>query len=101
MPGWSLLWASTHLPRLVTRPLFEKNVRKMVLSSMAQDVIRRGQKDTELESINGYILELADRHGLRVPVNRAVYALSKREFAKDRFKPLDIREVREAVHAGA
>ena len=99
MPSWTLLWLSAKLPRMITKKLFEKNVKKMVLSSMAQDVIVRKSKDTELDSINGYVLELADRHGLRAPYNRAIYELSIREFAKDDFQPLDAEAVWEAVRS--
>lgn len=99
MPSWTLLWLSAKLPRLLTKKLFEKNVKKMVLSSMAQDVIVRRSKDTELESINGYVVELAARHGLKAPYNRAIYELSKREFAKDDFQPLEAEAIGEAVRS--
>jgi 2-dehydropantoate 2-reductase len=101
MPSWNVLWAGSHLPRAVTRPLFERNVAKMVLSSMAQDILQRGGHESELETINGYLLSLADRQGLRVPYNRAVYDLCRREFAKDPFVPLDVADVWEAVKARA
>jgi 2-dehydropantoate 2-reductase len=97
MPSWNLLWAGARLPQTLTRGMFERNVKKMVISSMAQDIIQRGGKDSELESINGYILELAERHGVPAPFNRAVYDLCKREFAKPVFQPLDVREVWEFV----
>jgi 2-dehydropantoate 2-reductase len=93
MPPWKIIWAGSQLPRPLTKGLFEKNVKKMVLSSMAQDIIQRGGKDSELESINGYILDLADRHNVAAPINRAVYDLCKREFAKPTFEPLDVQEV--------
>ena len=97
MPPWLILWAGAKLPKLITRPLFEKNVRKMVISSMAQDIIQRGGSDSELESINGYLLKLADKSGHPAPFNRAIYELAKKEFAKDKFEPLDVKEVWEAV----
>jgi ketopantoate reductase len=99
MPSWKLLWAGANLPQALTRGMFERNVKKMVLSSMAQDIIQRGGKDSELESINGYILDLADRHGVPAPFNRAVYDLCKQEFAKPKFEPLDVREVWDFVQA--
>jgi 2-dehydropantoate 2-reductase len=99
MPSWFLLRLSASLPRFLTKGLFEKNVRKMVISSMAQDVIGKGSKDTELDSINGYVLELADRFGVEVPYNRAIYELSQTEFAKDDFKPIEAETVWEAVRA--
>jgi 2-dehydropantoate 2-reductase len=92
MPGWRLIWAAANLPTVITRPLFEKNVRKMVMSSMAQDVIQRRSGDTELTTINGYLLQLADVFAVAAPLNRAVYELCRREFAKPDFQPLDIRD---------
>lgn len=93
MPSWKLLWLGATFPRFLTKPMFQRNVKKMVLSSMAQDVLQRSGKENELETINGYLVELADQCGLRAPVNRTVYALCKREFAKSEFVPLDVRVV--------
>ncbi len=97
MPSWTLLRLSAKLPRMITKKLFEKNVKKMVLSSMAQDVIVRKTRDTELDSINGYVIELADRHGVQVPYNKAIYDLSVREFAREGFQPLEAETIWEAV----
>jgi 2-dehydropantoate 2-reductase len=99
MPSWKTMWAGSHLPRSITKPIFDRNVAKMVLSSMAQDILQRGGHDSELETINGYLLSLADRQGLAVPYNRAVYDLCRREFAKPAFTPLDVTEVYAAVQA--
>jgi 2-dehydropantoate 2-reductase len=93
MPSWTLLSAAAKLPQFITKSIFEKNVAKMVMSSMAQDVIQRGSSDSELESLNGYFIKLADKNGMKVPYNRAVYELCKREFAKPKFEPIDVTEV--------
>jgi len=93
MPSWGLLWASWKLPRLITGPLFEKNVKKMVMSSMAQDVFKHGDGNTELNSINGYIVELADKVNHKAPFNRAMYELCKREFVKPDFKSVPIEDI--------
>jgi 2-dehydropantoate 2-reductase len=93
MPSWALLWLGAKLPRVITRPLFERNVKKMVMSSMAQDVIQRGGRDNELESINGHIVALADQFGMKAPFNRTVLAMCRKEFAKSDFQPLDVKEV--------
>jgi len=97
MPSWTLLRAGARLPQPLTRAMFERNVKKMVLSSMAQDIIQRGGKDSELESINGALLELADRHGVPARINRAVYDLCRKRFAEPKFEPMDVREVWEWV----
>jgi 2-dehydropantoate 2-reductase len=44
-------------------------------SSTLQD-IAAGRK-TEIEALTGSVLILADRHGVEVPYNRAVYAIIK------------------------
>jgi len=93
MPPWSLLIAGATLPRALTRGMFRRNVKKMVVSSMAQDVMGRGGAQTELETLNGYLLALARRHDVSTPVNDAIYALCTREFARPEFAPLDVAEV--------
>jgi 2-dehydropantoate 2-reductase len=44
-------------------------------SSMLQDV--QTKKMTEIDSINGYIIQLAREHDIEVPVNEALYGLVK------------------------
>lgn len=98
MPPWLQIRAGAKLPRVITKGLFERNVKKMVISSMAQDVLQRGGSDSELESLNGYVLSLADKYHVPAPYNRTIYELCKREFAKPGFKPLDVAEVWAEVH---
>jgi len=43
--------------------------------SMLQDVLN--DKTTEIDSINGYIVRLAEKHSIAVPVNEALYGLIK------------------------
>ena len=93
MPPWALMIAGATLPRALTRGLFRRNVKKMVVSSMAQDVLTRHAADTELETINGYLVGLARRHGVATPVNDAILAMCRREFARGSFQPLDVTEV--------
>jgi len=85
MPGWTLLKLAAKMPGFLMRPIFRANVKKMVLSSMAQDVIQRRSKQNELDTINGYIIELADKAGLKAPFNRTLYKLCKREFSRPDF----------------
>lgn len=99
MPSWVIMRAAARLPQFITRPIFNKNLRKMVVSSMAQDVLQRGSTDSELESLNGYFMTLANRQGLKVPYNRTVYELCRDRFAKPGFVPMDVREVWDRVRA--
>jgi len=98
MPGWTLLMLAAKMPGFLMRPIFRGNVKKMVLSSMAQDVIQRKSKKNELDTINGYIIELADKAGLKAPFNRTLYELCKREFARPDFvtpelKPMTVEAI--------
>lgn len=97
MPPWAVVRAGAQLPRAVTKGMFARNVKKMVISSMAQDVIARGGSQSELETLNAYILDLARRYGVKTPYNDVIYAMCKREFAKPDFAPLDVREVWQEV----
>ena len=47
----------------------------MNTSSMLQDVLRG--RMTEIDSINGYVIGLARKHGIKVPANETLYALVK------------------------
>ncbi len=93
MPPWIKIQAGAKLPRALTKGMFERNMAKMVMSSMAQDVIQRGGGDSELETINGYILSLAHKYGVNAPFNETIYALCKERFAEARFEPMDVNEV--------
>jgi 2-dehydropantoate 2-reductase len=93
MPPWFLLTASALLPRPLTRPLFKKNVAKMVMSSMSQDIIQRGGTSSELDSLTGYILKLARQNKIHAPYNETIYELGKDRFNKPGFIPMDVKEV--------
>ncbi|MDD1753923.1 MAG: hypothetical protein LUQ38_12650, partial [Methanotrichaceae archaeon] len=47
----------------------------MNTSSMLQDVLNG--KQTEIASINGYVIKLADKHAIPVPINNTLFALVK------------------------
>jgi 2-dehydropantoate 2-reductase len=96
IPPFALLHLVAALPGWLTRPLFQRELRAMRMSSMTQDVILRGGHDTELESITGYIVRLAAEHGIAVPYNRAIYSLGREKFRAG-FTPLRCEEVLTAV----
>ncbi len=93
MPPWLLIQAGAKLPYFLTRPMFKINAKKMVITSMAQDVIQRGSNDTELDTLTGHIVDLADKHNVHIPYNRTVYELCKKELAKPTFEPITIEEL--------
>ncbi|HOJ28049.1 MAG TPA: 2-dehydropantoate 2-reductase [Spirochaetota bacterium] len=97
MPPWILIKLSAKLPRLITRPLFLKNVKKMVKSSMSQDIIQRGMHMSELDSLTGYIVKLAKQNGIKAPYNGTIYNLCQERFNQSKFEPMDVKEVWERV----
>ena len=96
MSSFWLLHLVAVLSGSVTRPLFKRRVRAMRMSSMTQDVVLRGAQDTELESITGYIVQLAAEHDVAVPYNRAIYRLGREKFHPG-FAPLSPEQVLAAV----
>ena len=97
MPTWSKIRASAKMPDFITMGIFKKSLAKMVLSSMAQDILQRKIGVSELESLVGEFVRLADEYKIPAPYNKAVYRLCQEEFAKPEFKPLTEEQVWEAV----
>jgi len=97
MPSWLLITAAGVLPGFITRKPYLKNLKKMVVSSMAQDIIVNGGSTSELESINGYVLSLAKKYGIKIPVNDAIYQLCREEFVKSPFKPITVDSIWQRV----
>lgn len=97
MPSWWLLKGAAILPAFITRRPYLKNLKKLVLSSMAQDIILKGGGASELDSINGYVLKLAKQYNISVPVNQTVYELCKKAFAIEPFKSLKATEILDQV----
>jgi len=96
MPRFALLQLVVALPDWLTRPLFRRRLRAMWMSSMTQDVMMHGAQDTELESITGYIVQLAAEHGVATPYNRAILKLGREKFHPG-FTPVTCEEVMAAV----
>jgi len=96
MPSFVLLHLVATLPDWLTRPLFQRRLRAMRMSSMTQDVLLHGAQDTEIESITGYIVQLAAEHGVAVPYNRAILKLGREKFHPG-FTPLSCEDVMAAV----
>ena len=97
MPSWGKIKASATLPDFLTMGIFKKNLAKMVLSSMAQDILQRKSGISELESLLGEFIRLAAKHNIPAPYNNAVYKLCREEFSKPDFSPLTEEQVWRAV----
>ena len=93
MPSWFLMTIVAKLPTFLTRRIFQEKLKKMVISSMAQDVIQKRSGDSELDTINGQIVKLAEKNNIDIPFNKSIYELCKVEFAKDEFVPMSLIDV--------
>jgi ketopantoate reductase len=96
IPSFALLRLWAMPPGWMSRPLFKRRLRGYEMGSMTQDVFLRGAQDTELESIIGYVVQLATEHGLPAPYNSAIYRLGRENFHSG-FKPLSCEAVLAAV----
>nr|MDO8109819.1 2-dehydropantoate 2-reductase [Candidatus Sigynarchaeota archaeon] len=89
LPTWKTLKSAMTLPAFLSTIIFKKNIKKMQMSSMAQDKFILKSKVTEIESLNGFFVNLAESIGFDAKYNIALYKIARDEFAKDDFKPLD------------
>lgn len=95
-PPWVALGLAASLPRGLTRPFFERNLRKMRVSSLAQDVAR-GARDTELDAIHGELVRMAESLRVDAPVARTVLRLLESRLAERPFQPMHASEVAREV----
>ncbi|MBN2155079.1 MAG: ketopantoate reductase family protein [Candidatus Lokiarchaeota archaeon] len=94
LPSWFLLRLASSLPGFITNSIFRKTLEKTTgINSMAQDLLINKSLDTELESINGYFINLAKKNGFEPAINQKLYNLCKREFSKEEFQPMSIESV--------
>ncbi|MFX0091702.1 MAG: ketopantoate reductase family protein [Candidatus Hodarchaeota archaeon] len=101
LASWSAIRMSAKLPRFMTRGMFKKAIAKMPMSSMTQDIVQRKLKISELESLNGYILKLGEKHNIKAPYNRTLYNLCKARFKAEDFRPMDVKDVMMEVQKSA
>ena len=87
MPSWKDIELAVDMPESPENPLYDFIINRVGPTSMTQDVYS-GKPNTELESLNGYMLELARRVGVSTPINQAIYEIAK-ERLHPRFTPIE------------
>ena len=92
-PSRGLLRFSAALPELFSDIIFKGNLSSVDLNSMGQDILQFGRDRTELESLTGYFIGLADQFKVAAPINRTIYEISKKRFAQRPFVPMDETEL--------
>ncbi len=86
MPSWNDIQIAVNMPESPTNPLHDFIVNRVGPTSMTQDVFS-GKPTTELESLSGYMLELARNVGVPMPINQAIYEIAKEQFCPG-FRPI-------------
>jgi 2-dehydropantoate 2-reductase len=99
LPSWKAIRKVATLPSLLTNGTYKKSIKRMLMSSMAQDLYLLRSGFTELDSINGYMVELADRVGFNARYNKAIYQIAKESFSLPDFTPIDENDLLTRVKA--
>ncbi|MFX1477068.1 MAG: ketopantoate reductase family protein [Promethearchaeota archaeon] len=97
LPSWSVMELSKNLDKEMAINNFSRNLKYSWFNSMAQDMIHRQKNQSELKSLTGYLIKLADSLHLEIPYNRIVYRLCKEQFKKVPYQPLPVEVVWEEI----
>jgi 2-dehydropantoate 2-reductase len=97
MPSWRSIKIGATLPTFMTSTIYRLNTKRLGLNSMAQDVFG-GKTTTELEELNGYMLDLARRTSFPTPINETVYEVAKERFGPD-FQPISEQDMWKMIKA--
>lgn len=98
LPSWKTIELGKNLDKTVAVNNFKRSTKYAWLNSMAQDMILRQKHQSELESLNGYILKLADSLNIEIPYNKIIYNLCKEQFKKVPYQSLPVEVVWEKIN---
>jgi len=91
IPSWRFIRLGAALPSFMMGVLYRFSTKGIGLNSMAQDVFG-GRTRTELETLNGYMLDLARRTRFPTPINETIYQVARERFGPD-FQPISEQEL--------
>ncbi len=97
LPSWTLIMFSKYIPLIFTRRIFRQKLALIGSTSMATDILNKGSGISELKSINGYLLRLAEQHNIDVPYSKRLYKLCEISFADSPFKPITSEQLKVAL----
>jgi len=98
LPSWKVMESAKNLDKTMAVNNFKLNFKYSWLNSMAQDMIHRQKNQSELESLTGYLVKLADSLNIKIPYNRVIYELSKIQFKKTPYQSLPVEIVWEKIN---
>ena len=93
LPTWKTMEFAKKLDKKAALENFRRTLRYSWLNSMTQDKVIRQKEQSELESLNGYLLNLAHQYNIKVPFNEVIYRLCKATFSRRPYKPLHVDQV--------
>ncbi|HEC38589.1 hypothetical protein LCGC14_2392370 [marine sediment metagenome] len=93
LPSWETIELRKNLDKETAVSNFKRGIKYAWLNSMAQDMLRRQRNQSELESLNGYILKLADSLNIKIPYNKKLYEICKKNFSEKPFQGLPVADV--------
>jgi 2-dehydropantoate 2-reductase len=96
MPSWDEIRTAVNMPESLANPLYDFIVNRVGPTSMTQDLFS-GKTTTELESLNGHMLEIAHRVNVPMPINQAIYEIAKERF-RPNFKPIEEIDLWEMIN---
>lgn len=96
--SWDVIEIGRKLDKNAAVTNFKGSTKYAWLNSMSQDMIRRQRSRSELESLNGYLLNLAESVSIEVPYNQIIYKLCKQQFEKRPYQPLPVKVVWEKIN---
>ena len=96
MPSWDEIRTAVNMPESLANPLYDFIVNRVGPTSMTQDLFS-GKTTTELESLNGYMLELAHSVNVPMPINQAICEIAKEHF-RPSYKPIEEIDLWEMIN---
>jgi len=93
LPSWTLIGLSVCIPSILTRPIFRRKLELIGSTSMASDILVKGEGVSELESINGYLVSLAEKHQVKAPYSKRLYQLCQEKFSQKPFLPITAQQL--------
>jgi ketopantoate reductase len=96
MPSWDEIRTAVNMPESLANPLYDFIVNRVGPTSMTQDLFS-GKTTTELDSLNGYMLELAHSVNVPMPINQAIYEIAKEHF-RPGYKPIEEIDLWEMIN---
>jgi len=97
LPSWKIIALGQKLPKFISSSIAYRNSKKSVINSMAQDIIIKKKNQSELESLNGHIIQIADARNIPIPYNKAIYQICMDRFSQIPFESMSAKEINEEI----